>query len=233
MTEPQSLPKVAGAPPPPSKARGGGLTPPSSGRPKACFASFRPPLMSNVMPLKIQRWHTQGSVAHAKVYSVARLASAWRCNRAAWFSRERRVLGRRGGAVCTPRPLHAGAAALVSFGTRGWRRHTRKKTPSSMRTRVPCVSQQRCRLSPWLQSTLLGARGASQCTACRCSAAYRQASLLFEQRGRCGLAHSGITPPSSGHTTAGSDCALRRRHLRRCMPLMSNVRRHMQRPLHS
>jgi hypothetical protein len=122
-----------------------------------------------------------------------------------------------------PRPLRAGAAALVSFGTRGWRGRARKKTPSSMRARVPCASQQRCLLSLLLQSTLLGARGASECTACRCRSAHRQASLLFEQRSRCGLAVSGITPPSSGQTTAAEVVPLRQQCARRCLPLMSNV----------
>jgi hypothetical protein len=95
-----------------------------------------------------------------------------------------------------------------------------------MCTRVPCVSQQRCRLSLLLQSTLLGARGASECTACRCRWAHRQAPLLFEQRSRCGLAVSGITPPSSGQTTAGKVVPSCEHRARRCLPLMSNVRRH-------
>ncbi len=37
-----------------------------------------------------------------------------------------------------------------------------------------------------------------------------------------------ITTPSSGHTTAGAFVLLRQRCARRCMPLMSNVSRHMQ-----
>jgi len=40
---------------------------------------------------------------------------------------------------------------------------------------------------------------------------------------------SGLTLPSKGHTTAGHNRALRHGRRRRCVPLMSNVRRHMYR----
>lgn len=37
----------------------------------------------------------------------------------------------------------------------------------------------------------------------------------------------GLTPPSSGQPTASRSGALRKRSLRRCLPLMSNVRAHL------
>ena len=40
---------------------------------------------------------------------------------------------------------------------------------------------------------------------------------------RC-VQHCGLTLPSSGHPTAGSDCSLRHHLRRRCVPLTSNVR---------
>ena len=50
------------------------------------------------------------------------------------------------------------------------------------------------------------------------------ASVLCGSRFRSGRAR--LTPPSSGHTTAGGLVPLRQQCVRRCMPLMSNVMPH-------
>jgi hypothetical protein len=59
----------------------------------------------------------------------------------------------------------------------------------------------------------------------------RRAVALLARRASRNKSVSGrarITPPSSGQTTAGGLVPLRQQCARRCLPLMSNVSRHMQ-----